>query len=147
MNTLKTFFSFNFQNINWRQLKTYDFWFGYDRFVIHVSDKIFLIIGALLVLGGIIALVYVFFAHNEFLEKVAKWKAKVLITIGLLEMLWFVFRYEYVQVFSVRLVAVLLLVIGAFWMYYPVKYFFTRYKVDLAEAERKASREKYLNRK
>lgn len=148
MNKLKTFFTFNWHDLNLSQIKSYDFWFGYDRSVIHATDRFILILGVVLVLFGVIALVYSFKANNEFMAKVAKWKAKILIIIGLLEMFWFVLRYQNIQAFGTRFTAGLILLVGVLWIAFgPAKYFITRYKTDLAEAERKASREKYLNRK
>lgn len=147
MNKLTKFFTFNLHDLNWVQLKTYVFWFGYDPIVVHAADKVIFLLGLLLVVFGFIALIFSIFARNEFLAKVAKWKAKILIIIGLVEMIWFVLRFQNVQVFGTRFVAGLILLIGLIWLYQPAKYFFTKYKVDLAEAERKANRDKYLNRK
>lgn len=145
MNKLTSFFSFNFQGFNWGILKTYDFWFGYDRTMIHATEKLIFLAAALLVLAGLVCLIYTLFVKNEFLEKIAKWIAKIYIIIGLLEIFWFLLRFQNVQVFGTRFVAALIAVIGLIWIYFPIKYFFTKYKVDMAEAERKASRDKYLN--
>lgn len=145
MNKLSTFFTFNLHDISWKQFKTYDFWFGYDRFMIHVTDKAILLAGALFLFFGFVALAFSFFAKNQFLAKVAKWKAKILIIGGLGEILWFGLRYQNVQVFGTRFVALLILLAMLVWLYFPAKYFFSRYKTDLAEAERKANKDKYLN--
>lgn len=113
--------------------------------MIHATEKLIFLAAALLVLAGLVCLIYTLFVKNEFLEKIAKWIAKIYIIIGLLEIFWFLLRFQNVQVFGTRFVAALIAVIGLIWIYFPIKYFFTKYKVDMAEAERKASRDKYLN--
>lgn len=147
MNKLTPFFSYNFKGLNWRELITYKFWFGYDRFVMHTSDNLFLLAAIILVVVGITTLVYSKVTKNEFLAKVVGNFSKIFLTIGFVEAFWYLLRYQYVQALSTRFVAMLILVVGLVWLYWPIKYFLTRYKVDMAEAERKASREKYLNLK
>lgn len=147
MNKLTPFFKYNFSGLNWRELITYKFWFGYDRFVMHTSDNLFLLAGLILVLLGVVTFIYSRITKNEFLALVVTKISKIFFTIGLLEVFWYFLRYQYVQALSTRFVAVLILIVGLVWMYWPVKYFITRYKVDMTEAQRKASREKYLNLK
>lgn len=147
MNKLTPFFKYNFSGLNWRELITYKFWFGYDRFVMHTSDNLFLLAGIILVLLGVVTFIYSRITKNEFLALVVTKISKIFFTIGLLEVFWCFLRYQYVQALSTRFVAVLILIVGLVWMYWPVKYFITRYKVDMTEAQRKANREKYLNLK
>jgi cbb3-type cytochrome oxidase subunit 3 len=113
----------------------------------HTSDNLFLLAGLILVLLGVVTFIYSRMTKNEFLALVVTKISKIFFTIGLLEVFWYFLRYQYVQALGTRFVAALILLAGLVWMYWPVKYFITRYKVDMAEAERKASREKYLNLK
>lgn len=139
-------FKVNWQDIKWHQLKTGDFWFGIDRVTLHVSDKIFLLAGLVLIIIGIIFLAFARFTTNQFLAKVAVRFTKIFITISLLEGLWFFFRTQYAQMLGTKFMAVLILLIGLVWLYWPIKYLIVHYKVDMAEAARAASREKYLKR-
>lgn len=139
--------SFNYHNIKLSELLTTQFWFAIDRSTLHFSDKLFLLIGAVLVVFAIALFVYAKLIPNKFLGKFAAHTAKIFLTIGILEAFWFGLRYQYAQVLGTRFTATLILLIGVIWMYWPVKYLFSNYKEDVAKAEREASREKYLNRK
>jgi hypothetical protein len=136
----------NIKDINWSEVFSKDFWFGIDRFAIHFSDKVFLYIGIALVVAGIFKLVYSRFSHNKFLSRVASRAGKILITIGLLEGLWYLLRTQYVQALGTKAVAALLLVWLVIWLYFPLRYLFSNYKEDMDRAQREASREKYLKK-
>lgn len=136
----------NFSNINWSEVWSKDFWFGIDRFMIHASDKAFLYIGIGLVILGLIALAYARFAHNIFLQRVALRISKIFLIIGLLEAFWFLLRTQFVAALGTRFTAVLLLLWGLVWMYWPIKYLITHYSEDMEKAQRQASRDKYLKK-
>lgn len=134
----------NFKDIQWHDLLTTDFWFDIDRSMLHLSDKLFLYGGGLLVILGIIALIVSRFLSNEFIKKVVKRVSKIFITIGLLEAIWFGLRMQYVQVLGFRFTALLIALAGLIWLYFPISYLITHYRTDMAIAARAASREKYL---
>ena len=140
-------FSINFQDIKWSEFATTQFWFAIDRAMLHQSDRIFLLIAAVLFVIGLIILTFALVTKNQFLSRVAKRMSKIFITIAVLEALWFGLRYQLVQVFGTKAAAVLILLTGLVWLYWPLKYLIKNYKVDMAEAQRAASREKYLNKK
>ncbi len=134
------------KNINWHDFITPKFWFTIDTTRIHPSEKAFLYLAGVLILLGILVLVFAKLSKNKFLARVATRFAKIFFTIGIVEAIWFGLRYEYAQVLGTKFVAVLILLWGIIWMYWPVKYLFTHYKVDMAEAQRAASRDKYLKK-
>jgi hypothetical protein len=136
----------NFNEIKWSELATNKFWFGVDRLSIHLSDNLFLYAGLALLGLGILTLIYARFASNQFLSRVAMRAAKILVTIGLLEAFWYLLRIQYVQALGTRFTAMLILLAGVIWLYWPIKYLVSHYKVDMEKAERAASREKYLNK-
>ncbi len=84
---------------------------------------------------------------NEFLKKVASRIATIFTTIGILEIVWYGLRYENTVFLGTKFVAATILLIGLVWLYFPLRYLVTRYKTDMADAERKVQREKYINRK
>lgn len=139
-------FNINFQDIQWGDFMTTQFWFAIDRSMIHLSDRLFLAAGAALLVLGLVALAYGRFVNNQFLSRVAYRVAKIFITIAVFEGLWYCLRTQYVQVFGTKFAAALVLLVGLVWLYWPIKYLITNYKVDMAEAQRAASREKYLKR-
>jgi hypothetical protein len=136
----------NFNNIDWGKVFSKNFWFSIDRVTIHPSDKAFLYIGGVLAVAGILKLFYARFSRNQFLARIAVRVSKILLTIGLLEGLWYLLRTQYVQFFGTRAVALAILLWGIIWMYYPIKYLFRNYKEDMEKAHREMSREKYLKR-
>ncbi len=136
----------NLKEINWAEVFSRDFWFGIDRFSIHFTDKAFLWIGVALVVLSVIALLYARFADNEFLAKVAVRISKIFMVIGLFEGLWYLLRTQYVAALGTRTVALLILVWGLIWIYFPIRYIVTHYKTDMEKAQRQASREKYLKK-
>ncbi len=139
--------SINFQDIKWAEFKTTQFWFAIDRSMIHLSDKLFLVVGAILLVLAVIIFVYAQLVNNRFLSQVARRISKIFASVAILEGLWFLLRSQYVQVFGTRFVALLILLGGLIWLYWPIKYLVSNYKVDMEKAQREASREKYLNLK
>ena len=140
-------FSINFQDIKWSEFATTQFWFAIDRAMLHQSDRIFLLIAVVLFVIGLITLAFAIITKNQFLSHVAKRVSKIFITIAVLEAPRPPLRYQLVQVFGTKAAAVLILLAGLVWLYWPLKYLVKNYKVDMAEAQRAASREKYLNKK
>lgn len=136
----------NFNNIDWGEVFSKNFWFGIDRARIHFADTAFLYIGGALVAFGILMLLYARFSRNQFLARVAVRISKIFLTIGLLEGLWYLLRTQYVQALGTRLVAVSLLVWGLIWLYFPIRYLLKNYKEDMEKAHREMNREKYLNK-
>ncbi len=135
----------NFSGIKWADYATSKFWFAIDRAALHNTDKLILILGAVLFVIGIAVFVYAKVVKNQFLSLVARRVAKIFVTIGLLEVLWFGLRYELVQVFGTHFTAALILIFGLVWLYFPIKYLISHYEADMERAQREASREKYLN--
>lgn len=134
------------RNINWHELVTTKFWFFIDTSRIHPSEKAFLYLGGVLIILGFFKVLVARFIKNKFLANVAVRFAKISFTIGALEIIWFGLRYEYAQVLGTKFVAVLIVLAGIIWMYWPLKYLLTRYKTDMAQASLQASREKYLKK-
>lgn len=134
-------------NINWNEVFSTDFWFSLDRAGLHKSDYAIFYFGLALVAFGIALTIYKKTANNKFLKKVAGRVATIFMTIGVMEALWFGLRYENTSALGTKFTAVLILLAGLVWLYFPVRYLMTRYKTDMAEAERQVMRDKYLNRK
>ena len=133
-------------NINWNEVLSSEFWFSIDRTRLHLTDWV-IAYGAIgLVVLGIIFLIYKYGTKNVFLKEVARRFATIFITIGVLEAIWFGFRYQLAQALGTRFAAVLIAVVGLVWLYGPIKYLCTRYTTDMAEAQRKMMREKYLQK-
>ncbi|HEX3095726.1 MAG TPA: hypothetical protein VHQ20_01240 [Patescibacteria group bacterium] len=135
------------KNINWHDVLTTKFWFFIDPSRIHPSEQAFLYLGIVLVVIGIIFLIFTRFAKNQFLARVSFRFARTFLTTGIVLAIWYLLRFEQAQVLGSKFVAGLITLFGIIFLYGPIKYLIANYKVDMAEAERQASREKYLNRK
>lgn len=131
--------------INWNEVWSYEFWFQIDHSRLHSSDYWILYAGIALTALAILLFLYRLMVKNKFIKQVAGRIAKIFITIGLLEILWFGIRFENGLALGTKFTAVLIAVVGLVWMYWPIKYLFTRYKTDMEIASREVTREKYLN--
>ncbi len=131
--------------INWKVFLTNNFWFSVDRAGLHRADYVILYFGIALAGLGILLALYKRFAKNEFLKKIAGRISTIFFTIGLAEVVWFIFRNEYAKALGTKFAAAIVVLIGLVWLYFPIKYLVTRYKTDMAEAQRKVQREKYLS--
>ena len=131
--------------INWHNFLKSDFWFNVDRAGLHRSDYFILYVGIALAAIGVILLISKRFIKNDFVKKVVGQSASAFFTIGVLEAVWFVFRGEYAKALGSKFAALVILLIGLIWLYFPIKYLMTRYKSDMADANRKVQRDKYLS--
>ena len=133
--------------INWNEFISKSFWFGIDRANLHRGDYFILYAGTALIGLAILLALYKMMAKNEFKKKVVGRIATIFFTIGFLEVIWFGLRYENITALGTKFASALILLAGLWWLYFPLKYFITRYSTDMEEAERKVQREKYINRK
>lgn len=130
--------------INWSEVFSQEFWFGIDRARLHLTDRIILFGGAALVVSGIVILIVRFISNNHLLKPYFAKLTSVLLTIGILEMLWFLLRTQYVNALGTRFTAAGILLVGMLWLIGPIRYLLTQYKTDYELYERQKQKEKYL---
>lgn len=133
-----------FQNINWKELISGEYWFGVDRATMHLTDKIILYFGVGLVVLAIVLLVFKLLSKNDLIRPVYNRLISVFFTVGLLEMLWFLLRSQYVYALGSRLAALVVGVIGLIYLYKPAKYLLLQYKKDSQVLSKQQLKEKYL---
>lgn len=131
-------------NINWSEFAKTSYWFGIERGVIHLTDKIILGFGAALVILGVLVLLVRILAKNQLIKPSLGRISSVFISVGLLEMLWYLLRTQYVNVLSSRTAALLIGVVGLMYLYKPIKYFLSQYKNDLVSFHQQQLKDKYL---
>lgn len=136
-----------FQNINWKELISSEYWFGIDRASMHLTDKIILYFGAGLVVIAIALLVIKLLSKNELVRPIYNRVVSVFLTVGLLEMLWFLLRSQYVYALGTRLAALVIGIIGLIYLYKPAKYLLFQYKKDSQVLSKQQLKEKYLQPK
>lgn len=134
-----------FNAIDWSLVFSTQFWLGIDRFKgVSLADKMILWFGAALLAIGILVLVYRLVSKNNLLKPAIGRISSVFITIGLLEMLWFLLRSQYVNALGSRATAVLIALTGLGFLFKPIKYFFTQYRADHAAYIKQQQKDKYL---
>ncbi len=137
-----------FNPIDWSLVFSSQFWFGIDRFKgVSMADKIILWFGVALLVVGIIVLVYRLVSKNHLLKPALGRISSVFITIGLLEMLWFLLRSQFVTALGTRTAALLVALTGLAFLIKPIRYFFTQYSQDHAAYIKQKQKDKYLQLK
>lgn len=132
-------------NINWKEFITTQYWFGLERGIVRLTDSVILYAGAALMLIGVILLIVKLINKNKLLKPQIGRFSSVFMTVGLLEMLWYVLRWQYVNALGSRAAALLILLIGLLFLWKPVRYFLFDYKKDIAVQSKEDLKEKYLN--
>lgn len=137
-----------FNPIDWSLVWSSQFWFGIDRFKgVSMADKIILWFGVGLLAVGIIVLVYRLLSKNVLLKPILGRISSVFISVGLLEMFWFLLRSQLVNTLGSRFTAVLIGLIGLGFLYGPLKYFLRQYSQDATAYQREELKNKYLQKR
>lgn len=130
---------------NFKKLISADYLFAIDRVSLHRSDHLILAIGIALVVIAIITFFTARFASNKFSKKFWQRISVWALVIGLLEVLWFGFRVEYIRVFGTHAAAFIVLLIGIAWFIPILKYRLTSFRSDIDSWEKEQVKQKYLN--
>lgn len=137
-----------FNSIDWSLVWSSLFWFGIDRFKgVSMADKIILWFGVGLLAVGIIVLVYRLLSKNLLLKPIFGRISSVFITVGLLEMFWFLLRSQLVVTLGTRFTALLIGLVGLGFLYWPIKYFLKQYSHDSVSYQRQEIKNKYLQKR
>lgn len=121
-----------------------DYLFNINRVLLTRSDKLIFVIGAVLVVVAIVFKIAALYAPTP-VDKLLRNKFyKLFLTIGLLEVVWFGFRYEEVTFFGSHFVAFVILLIGAIWFVQLIFSIFKNYKADKTVWEKEQIKLKYL---
>lgn len=137
-----------FNSIDWSLVWSSPFWFGIDRFKgVSMADKIILWFGVGLLAVGIIVLVYRLLSKNVLLKPIFGRISSVFITVGLLEMFWFLLRSQLVVTLGSRFTALLIGLVGLGFLYWPIKYFLKQYSHDSVTYQREELKNKYLQKR
>ncbi|GEM_PF-855741 len=137
-----------FDSIDWSVFLGRQFWFGIDRFGgMALTDKIILWAGVGFLAIGILVMVYRIVSKNVLIKPALGRISSVFITVGLLEMFWYLLRAQFVNTLGTRFAALLILLVGLAFLYSPLKYFWKRYSHDLVNHEREQIKQKYLQKR
>lgn len=134
-----------FDSINWSTFLTRQFWFGIDRFNgVSLIDKIILWFGVALLVFGIAVLVYRIVSINTLIKPMLGRVSSIFITLGLVEMFWFLLRSQFVNTLGTRFSALLVAIIAFGFLIKPLKYFLREYRQDLIRFHKEQLKQKYL---
>ena len=131
--------------INWKEFFSTEYWFAIDRAMIHPTDKIIFGSGAVIFILGVLVLLARLVGNNNLLKPVLGRIASVFIWVGLLEILWYFLRLQYVNALGSRTAALIIGLVGLYFLYKPVKYFFKQYGQDREAYSKQQVKDKYLN--
>ncbi len=136
--------SINFKDIHPAQYFSLRYLFQVDRVVLHLSDWIFLGIGVGLVAAAIITKLFALFINHPVRKHLLDRFFKAFLFTGLVEALWFGFRYENANVIGTHFVALLVLLIGLLCLIPIIKYYFTKYSPEREQWDKEQLKLKYI---
>lgn len=127
-----------------KEIFTYKFLFEVNRIMLEKSDKVFLMIGALLVVLAIVFKIAAKLAPSEVDSKYRNKLFSLFLYIGFAEVIWFGLRYQNIKFFGSHFVAMLVLLIGLVWFVYLLVKMFKNYGQEKIVWEKEQVRQKYL---
>jgi hypothetical protein len=119
--------------------------FGPNPIELSRSDKIFFVLGVLLILVSIgfkfAAVRQAGGSPKKFLQnRVFHWG----LTMGILVLVWTAMRFENIPWLSVRFLALILFIVSAVWLFYILRYFLKQYRDQQKSWEEELVKKKYL---
>jgi hypothetical protein len=131
MNLLKKFFTY--QNL-----------FQINTAFISPQEKLFFFAGLILVLLGIVLKIGAVLSQNSIDKKYRLKFYRLFLSIGLSELVWYLFRREYVTFFGTRFVAWVIVLIGLIWFITIVVKTFKNYSKEKITWQKEQVRQRYL---
>ncbi len=127
------------------QIFTKTWMFGTAQFVgISRIDKFFFILSCVLLVTSIVMEFWMRTKKDSIKKNIQKrWRA-LFATFGVLGLIWSFLRYEYIVGISSHIVIIILYFIALIWAIAILKYYFGKYKRQLAEHEKQEQIKKYL---
>ena len=123
---------------------TADFLFNINRVLIEPVDKGFLFIGVAFVVLAIVFKLGAKFAPSNIDSKYRNKFFHLFLTIGIMEIIWFVARTQFIMLFGTHLIALLIILIGLFWFGWVIKKMMQNYRREKQEWEKQQLKLKYL---
>lgn len=127
-----------------KEIFTYKFLFEVNRVMLEKSDRIFLMIGALVMMLAIVFKVAAKLASSEVDTKYRNKFFNLFLYVGFAKIIWFGLRYQNIKFFGSHFVAMLVLFIGFVWFVYVLVKMFKNYKSEKIDWEKEQVRRKYL---
>jgi len=136
----------NFKDIHPAEYISSKYLFQVDRISLHLSDWILLGIGVGLVAVAIIIKLFALFVQHPVRKRLLNRLFKVFLSTGLVEALWFAFRYQNANVLGAHFTAILILLVGLLCLFPIVKYYLRKYRSEREQWDKEQLKLKYLAR-
>lgn len=129
---------------DFQKLISTQYLFAINRVAISRSDWIFLILGGALVLVGILFAIWAKVNKVSVTKILLARYAKCFFVIGLLEVVWFGARYEYINFLGSHFMALLIGLVGLVWVGFIVWSNLTSFRKNKQQWEKEQQKLKYL---
>lgn len=122
----------------------YHFWFSQPSAFLDKLDLWFGWLFAVLTVLGVFLYLLTWANKHPIVHKLMVKFSVWFFSIGLLGLLWFLFRYENTPIFGKRFWAPLVLGLGLVWAVFPIKYVVTGFLIEKREHDGTVLKNKYL---
>jgi cell division protein FtsW (lipid II flippase) len=121
------------------------FWFSQPALALNNYDKYFLwMFAGLVVLGVILKLLAKLLTRHPVGRKLWNKFGNASASMGLIGLLWFGIRYENTPIFSARYWAAVVILILLVWVFFIIKFLFTKYGDERNSYDRMQLNSKYI---
>lgn len=125
---------------------TMNFLFSINPLGVEKIDKLFVLTSVCLIVLSIGLRFYSKVTKNDITTRLLKRLFKLLLTIGLLGVVWFGARYENVKFFGSHFVYLIIILVGLVWLGFIVSYIFRNFRKEKNAWEKEQLKLKYINR-
>lgn len=132
--------------MNLKNYLTYQSLFQINSAYISPAEKLFLFAGAILVLLSIVMKIAGKLAPTPVDKKYRQKFFNLFLTIGLGELLWYLWRFENIRFFGTHFVALVVVLIGIIWFAAILVSFFRHYGTEKKNWEKQQLKLKYLQK-
>lgn len=126
-------------------LNDYYFWFAQPSSILNSYDwAAAYFFAGLTVLGVLVWMISKFFAKHPVVKKLLDRYSSATFWIGITGLVWFGFRYEVVPIFSKRVFAGGIIVLGLVWLGWVKWYLVTKFRKEKADYDYTQVKNKYI---
>lgn len=120
--------------------------FDFSNMILTVGDRMYMIVGFLMVVLGSVFQVIGLYSKNPVSRLMWYRLASPLGVGGILEVFWYVARYENINLFGSHFVAWGIGIVVLVWIFFPIRYLLGRYNKERVNWEKQQIKLKYIQR-
>ena len=126
---------------------SYDFQFYINRISIETVDRVFALVAAGLIVIAIVLHLYARFQKHPVSKRLYKRLFKIVLSIGILEAVWYAARFENISLFGTHFTFLLILLVGIAWVIPALRYRWGAYAQEVKAWDKEQIKQKYLQTK